>query len=491
MPPLSIFSSSKRIVLFIVLLIVLTFVSFSPLVERQYLNSLLLHIVIVLSAFFIVRKFKLGEVEAFLGALIFAVYPFNVEVVAEGYRISYLAMLMLCFGGVFIMGRFYLLIKNQEVFIQYLFKTAIVVLILGLMLLTFNKAMIWRDPLSLWTYKVKIAPSAFSYEHLGKVYQDRGQYEQASYWYVKALAIDPKNKQALLGSGELDLQMNKSHESINAFKQVLKIYPDDEGVYISIVDAYSKAIANAPQEKIYQEQREDVLSMYEELSKRKKYNAVDYFNLGFLYEQVGGYEEAIRFYKKSLELNPTYEKSLYNLANRYQEMGEFKAALISYQHLVHFHPKFALGYLNMGIIYNSLGDVAHARMLYQKTLDVDPANAGAYFNLGYLNEAAGDLKDALNYYEKAVESDPQLAEGYYNLGNVYASLGQLPEAIASYLKTVSINKGHQNAFVNLSILSFKSRDFIGAIRYLEQAKLLGYTPPVEYVKSLEPYRQKK
>ena len=250
MPLSSIFSSPKRFNVFISLLVVLTCLSFSPLLKTPYLNGVLLHIVFVLAAFFLACKFKMGEKEAFFGALIFAIQPLNVETVTGSYGIFYFVMLVPCFGGSLIMAQLYLLMKNQEAIIQHLFKVAILLLILGFMLLTFNKAMIWRDPLSLWTYQVKVSPSAFSYEHLGKVYQDRGQYEQAIRWYGKALAIDPKSKQALLGSGEFDLQMNKPQEAINTFKQVLKIYPDDEDVYTSIIGAYRKAIANNPQEVI-------------------------------------------------------------------------------------------------------------------------------------------------------------------------------------------------------------------------------------------------
>ena len=143
----------------------------------------------------------------------------------------------------------------------------------------------------------------------------------------------------------------------------------------------------------------------------------------------------------------------------------------------------------MGIIFNALGDQPRARQFYLKVIDLDPDNGDAYFNLGYLSESQGELSEAVNYYEKAVEVAPKNAEAYYNLGNVYASLGQNGEAIASYLKTVGINPRHQDAFVNLSILSFKSRDFQGAIHYLEEAQALGYNPPAEYLKTLEPYRK--
>ncbi|MBF0490491.1 MAG: tetratricopeptide repeat protein, partial [Candidatus Omnitrophica bacterium] len=451
---------------------------------------------------------------------IFFILLFNE--VADHYL--YLPSLGFCFLTAVGLSWLYRFLKTQEAVLQHLLSLAVFVLMMGLMLLTYNQALVWHDTESLWKHQLKVSPNPIalnnlaaalrnnkeyqhqhndyrdvedlykraikmdsqyiaSYVSLAELYKDSGRLEEALIWYHKALTVDSKSKDVIFGLAVLYQKMDKPQEAVDAFKSLLKAYPDDEDVYIGVVDAYSKAIVGSSSDKTYQEQREEVLSEYEELSKRKKYSSVDYFNLGFLYEQVGGYEEAIRFYKKSLERNPTYDKSLYNLANRYQEMGDLKSALTLYQRLVHFHPKFALGYLIMGVIYNSLGDVDHARMLYQKTLDVDPNNAGAYFNLGFLSESSGDLKEALNYYEKSVEKDPNWAEGYYNIGNVYAALGQIPEAIASYLKTVSLNKNHQNAFVNLSILSFKSRNFAGAIRYLEEAQLLGYTPPAEYLKS--------
>jgi superkiller protein 3 len=143
----------------------------------------------------------------------------------------------------------------------------------------------------------------------------------------------------------------------------------------------------------------------------------------------------------------------------------------------------------MGIILNASGDQAKARQCYLKVVELDPNNGDAYFYLGYLSESQGELSEAVNYYEKAVEVAPKNAEAYFNLGNVYASLGQNGEAIASYLKTVGINPRHQDAYVNLSVLSFKSRDFQGAIHYLEAAQTLGYNPPAEYLKTLEPYKK--
>ena len=46
-----------------------------------------------------------------------------------------------------------------------------------------------------------------------------------------------------------------------------------------------------------------------------------------------------------------------------------------------------------------------------------------------------------------------------------------------------------NALVNLSILSFQQGDFKGAVKYCDEAVLLGYDAPQEYLNTLAPYRQ--
>ncbi len=441
-----------------------------------------------------------------------------------------------------IMRVHHFLIKQEEI-IRYLFISGVVVLLGGLMVLSYAQASLAMDPLRLWEYQARVRPHPVVFDRLANVYRAQPEYQKAqeyaqknvtpdkdiaafqqrveqtylnavnrdpryadghydlatfyedlrrlpdaAIWYEKTIAIDPSRQEAHFALGRVYHDMGKPQEVITVFNRLLEHFPDDENVMAKVIDAYNAA---SEQDPVYREKREDVLATYAQLTKRKKYGAVDFFNLGFLYEQVGGREEAMRFYRKALELKPKYDKPLFQLAGLYKEAGDLKTAMALYERLVHARPEFAPAYLNMGIIYNALGDAEKARSLYQKTVALDPGNATGYFNLGYLSEAKGELKEAVAFYEKAVEADPKYAEAYYNMGNVYAVLLQYPEAIAAYLKTVAIDPNHQNAYVNLSILSFKSHDFQGAIRYLEEARLLGYNPPEGYLKSLEPYKTKK
>ena len=421
-------------------------------------------------------------------------------------------------------GQFYPFLKTQEAIIRGLFWTAIVVLCAGVVMTSLGEVNLRRDPLTFWTYESKRHPTAQSmvslaeaylkvkdtvhaqecyqkaiaadpkfvkgYEGLAHLAEAQGLWQDAVDAYQKMIALNPRSDQAYLGLGEAFRMLGESTEAVETYSRLLNLFPDDEKVDVAVIEAYGRAIADDGANDLYKEKREEVLADYEELSKRKNYTAVDYYNLGFLYEQVGGKEEAIRYYIKAVQMKPDYNQALYNLANIYRDTGNYKSAMEAYGRLIHFYPKFAGAYLNMGQIFNALGDEPRARQYYLKVIGLEPDNSEAYFNLGYLSESQGELSDAVNYYEKSVEVAPKNAEAYYNLGNVYASLGQKAEAIASYLKTVSINPRHQDAYVNLSILSFKSANFKGAIQYLEDAQTLGYNPPAEYLKTLAPYREK-
>lgn len=437
------------------------------------------------------------------------------------YAVSFFVFLFLAKGTDIL----YHFLKTQERLVLYLFWSAIIVFTAGIIVMSISEIGIRRDALTFWTHESKRHPTAQSlekladafynakdldkakecyqkavlidpksiraYEALAKIGQEEGQWGQVIESFQKMIEIDHQFSDAYLGLGEAFRNLGQKTQVVETYSHLLALFPDDDKIYVKVIQAYGRAVTDNPDDALYKEKREEVLADYEQLSKRKNYKADDYYNLGFLYEQVGGKEEAIRFYTKAVQMRPDYPEALYHLANLFKDTGNFKNAMAVYVRLAHFHPKDGMAYLNMGIIFNAIGDHQRARQFYLKAIHLEPENTDAYFNLGYLSESQGELNDAVNYYEKAVEVAPKNAEAYYNLGNVYASLGQNGEAIASYLKTVGINPHHQDAFVNLSILSFKAGDFKGAIRYLENAKSLGYVPPIEYLKTLEPYREKR
>lgn len=350
---------------------------------------------------------------------------------------------------------------------------------------TLNPIKILDEGISIWPKE----PSLYMEKAVLK--QEEHDWVEAKRVYELLLKQVPFYPDAILGLAYLSFMEGQLTQMIDQINSAIKAHPDDEYVYLKAMLLYTKAVEVFKDNTLIKEKREELLDDMQELSKRKKYTAADFYNLALLYQQVGGKDEAMRYYQRALELSPTHRQSLISLAYLYQVNGDNKAAQGLYNRLIHEHPKYADGYVNYGLMLSALGDVAKAKSMFMRAIDIEPKHSMALFNLGYILETEGDLKGAAEFYEKAIEYNDRNAEAYYNLGNVYAKQNLIPEAIAAYLKTVNIQPRHINAFVNLSIISFKAKDPRGAILYLNKAKVLGYVPPEDYVKTLAPYLTNK
>ena len=344
--------------------------------------------------------------------------------------------------------------------------------------------------IDLYQRAIKANPrSKDAYFNLGNLYARVGRFIDAVEAYKKALENDPKFKDAHCGLGDVYVEVGDERQAIFAYEQALRFHPEDKDLHVIVVKAYTKAIGKNPGVSAYQEARSNVLARYAAMVNKDRPKATSYFNLGNLYAEVGDAEMALLAYRRVLEINPRHSGALYNLGNLYKEQGRLKEALGFYQKALDVNPRMADAYLNMGVIYGRQGEKALEKSFYQKALEVDPRNGRAYFNLGFLEEAAENLPGALDLYQKSVALDPANAEGYYNMGNIYARLNNTEEAISSYLKAVDQDSRHMNALVNLSILSFQEGDFEDAVKYCDEAVLLGYDAPEGYLNALAPYRK--
>ena len=326
--------------------------------------------------------------------------------------------------------------------------------------------------------------------NLGKLYADVGMIPEAVTHYKEALKIDYAYKDAHFNLGDLYRKAGDIPQAVFAYGQALKLHPENEEVYIQAVSAYTEALEKAPGNTMYLDARQRVLDDLTRLISSRPARVISFFNLGYLYGEMGDFLRAISAYQMALDINPNHSNTLYNLGNVYRDQGRLGAALDVYQKVVKVDPRKSDAFLNMGAIHQRRGDQKQAKEYFQKAIKADPRNARAYFDLGYMEEKAGNLRDAIVLYRKSIEFDLGNKETYYNLGNTYARLGKNPAAISLYLKAVEVEPNYMDAWVNLSILSFKEGDFVNAVKYFDEAFFLGYVAPQGYLNALEPYRKK-
>jgi len=346
--------------------------------------------------------------------------------------------------------------------------------------------------MGLYQRAIRVEPRFIeSYYNFGNLYRDVGMIPEAVEAYKSTLKLDYTYKDAHFSLGELYLKAGDFKQAIFAFNQILALYPGNEDVYVMIASAYNEAIKDEPKNMSYRTAREKILDQFVRLVNGQAPGATSFFNLGHVYSGTGDLARAESAYQMALDVNPNHVKTLYNLGNLYRDQARWKDALSTYQRVVQMDPKKSDAFLNMGTVYGRQGQLQRAEEYFQKAIDADGGNARAYFDLGYMKEREGQFQEALRLYRRSIDLDEFNTEVHYNLGNVLARLGKGKDAITAYLKAVEIDVNYMDAWINLSILSYKENEFDMAVKYCDQAVLLGYNPPQGYRNALAPHRAKK
>jgi tetratricopeptide (TPR) repeat protein len=214
-------------------------------------------------------------------------------------------------------------------------------------------------------------------------------------------------------------------------------------------------------------------------------NVIDgWFMLGNEFFKAGDYPEAIKQFRRALELKPDYDLAIINMANSYRRLGQDDAALAGYEHYVTVDPKNAYVRYQIGEIYLDRKDLERAEAEFDQALAIDPKLASArvatgvlaferqqlpqaeqllkdalalksdvrlaHYNLALIAEARGDLAAADASYRAELAQHPTAYKAAFNLGRLRARQGQAKEAAEWYQKAIDTNPEFAEGFFYLA-----------------------------------------
>ena len=154
-------------------------------------------------------------------------------------------------------------------------------------------------------------------------------------------------------------------------------------------------------------------------------DAETYNNLGIISRSQGRIEEAIEYFRKSIELEPDYPDAHGNLAE-------------------------ALNSLGLAVM--SRGNLNEAIRYYRKALTISPDYAGPHYNLAIALRTLGKADEAMHHYREALRIKPDYAEAHNNLANILAETGNLEEATAHYRSALEAQPDYTEARANLAVV---------------------------------------
>jgi len=182
------------------------------------------------------------------------------------------------------------------------------------------------------------------YNMLGVIYHDQGQYQKALRAFEAALRINP---------GYTDAALN------------LAVTYNDTGKYKEAQETYRHALSRsgARQGKLDRFVQGKLANMYAEI--------------GDVWLSAGMYAEAIREYRRALELGPAFVDIRAKLAGALRDQGERDAAIREYEEVVKQSPTYVPALLNLGLSLYAAGRKADAVRQWQTVLEISPGNRSA------------------------------------------------------------------------------------------------------------------
>ncbi len=159
-------------------------------------------------------------------------------------------------------------------------------------------------------------------------------------------------------------------------------------------------------------------------------------SIGYYYFKNAFFEDAIKFYIRSISMNFINPYSFFELGYLYFNLGDLKKAKKIYS----VAKKKFENYLKLATKYKAFKEVQQ-NIIYYTSI--------CCLNLGVVEEKLGFLDNAIEYYNTAIMYNPNVADIYYNLAVVYWKKKEFDKVIQNLLKALSLNPQHKEAKVLL------------------------------------------
>ncbi len=149
------------------------------------------------------------------------------------------------------------------------------------------------------------------------------------------------------------------------------------------------------------------------------------------YLKIDETENAIKAYKRGIELNAYNTDLRLDLANLYFSQDRYNEAETHYSDAVVIDPS-AENIFSLGQLYLKQEDYSKSKEQFNKVISLAPESGAGYYGLGLVYSKMDDYEDAVEQFEKATDLDDEMAEAYAELGYTYADKGDMDKAQEIY-----------------------------------------------------------
>lgn len=196
------------------------------------------------------------------------------------------------------------------------------------------------------------------------------------------------------------------------------------------------------------------------------------YNEGTTAFENKNYAEAIKQFKKAIEISPDFILAHSNLAYTYLSDKKVELAEQQFLHLTTIDETAHLPFYELGTLAELKDSTDLAIKYYSNAIDRKNNDKRYYYQRGILYFKLGRYETAVEDFSKVVLIDPKDADAYNDRGSAYKLTGKIDKAIADYTKAADLNKKSGLAYNNLGSLYREQKEYDRAIKAYDKAILV-------------------
>ncbi|OHD18801.1 MAG: hypothetical protein A2086_03245 [Spirochaetes bacterium GWD1_27_9] len=270
-------------------------------------------------------------------------------------------------------------------------------------------------------------------------YYYNNDYDNAIKIFLEIVQKDSKHYQSLQKIAQIELARGNNQKSIEFYEKCVTANPEDANIWNDLGNVYF-----------------DIPDFDNAIRCYKKAIEVDdeyywaYYNIGLGIEEKNpdnssSKENAKEWFEKAIKIKSNYHPALNELGLYYLDKGEFDKAEDFFNRAIQGYKDYKYPYYNLSKIYKEKNQPEKAKAFLKKAIKCDPNYIGALNNLGILYYDETDYDSALYYYTKAIEIDNFYKYSLYNIGLVFDAFGQYKKAYEMYKRALDSDPKYKPA----------------------------------------------
>ena len=264
---------------------------------------------------------------------------------------------------------------------------------------------------------------------------------------------------------ELDRELSKTHhyfgvacrrlgEPVRAREAYLEALAKDPDNYSALDDLTSLLLATDPGDESAAVIARLVDAAVSAKAESRRQVSAQYVTHALDVKQAGDHDEAEAWYRRAIDVDPSFEKAPYNLGILLEQTGRPAEAASMYQMAIDANASYALPYVRLGQMLERSGQVDAAEQVLVSGAANGASSEHLFANLANCQFAMGKLQLAWAHYQKALEVNPRHADAWNGLGAVLMQGGDpndeatFRQAAECFRRAVAIDASFAGAEAN-------------------------------------------